>query len=533
MKNKWIILFLFSVIVFTGCEDVEIVEQEIVEQETEEQEFLSAVSQKNSSSANFQLVWEDNFNGSSIDGSKWSRITEGSPDWRKHMTTDNQVFDVSGGILNLKGIVNPDTQTDPRPYLTGGIWTRGKFDFTYGKVEVRAKYDSAQGSWPAIWLLGSTSTYGGWPDYGEIDLMEHLNFDGFFHSTIHSNVKSTPSTKTTTVNTGIFNTYGLEWYPDKLVFSLNGTNIFTYLRASGAGWQQWPFDLDFHLIISQQLGGSWVGNVNASQLPVDYEIDYVKYYEYVPNPPPPAGSNQYLKIQMNGSNANMWSHLTEVTLINGGTEYVLPLGHDAPAVLGDGVGVNGASSGYHGLGSNGLLVINLGQGYDFDAVKLGVYNGDSRIYSNVEASVSSDGVSYGAVVTENVQSSQIFTLSSNPNRYIKIQMNGSTTNIWNHLTEVTLINGGTEFVLTSGHNAPAILGDGVGVNGASSGYYGLGSGGLLVIDLGQGVTFDAVKLGVYNGDNRTYQNVEVSFSVDGVTYGAAVTNNVQNSQIFQ
>src|SRR5690606_7763238 len=149
-----------------------------------------------SASGDFQLIWEDDFNGSEIDTTKWSRISEGNPDWKKHMTTDDQVYDISGGYLYLKGIVNPDTQSDPRPYLTGGVWTRDKFNFTYGKVEVRAKMDSAQGCWPAIWLLGSTNEYGGWPDFGEIDIMEHLNFDSFIYSTIHSNTKSTPNSKT-------------------------------------------------------------------------------------------------------------------------------------------------------------------------------------------------------------------------------------------------------------------------------------------------------------------------------------------------
>ncbi|MCU4174262.1 glycoside hydrolase family 16 protein [Carboxylicivirga sp. N1Y90] len=532
MKNKWIILF--SMVIFMGCEDVA---QEITDKSSSEViQAPLAGSSYLKSAGDFQLVWQDDFDGSSIDASKWSRISEGTPDWKNYMTTDDQVYDVSGGYLHLKGIVNPNTQTDPRPYLTGGVWTQGKLDFTYGKVEVRAKMESAQGCWPAIWLLASTNTYGGWPDNGEIDLMEHLNFDGFIHSTIHSKIKMLPSTKTAKAVVGQFNTYGVEWYPERIVFTLNGVNTFTYSRALGADWKQWPFDQDFHIILSQQLGGSWVGNVNASHLPVDYVIDYVKYYEYAPSSvaAPPSGLNQYLKIQMNGSNVNQWSHLTEVTLINEGIEYVLPLGHNAPTNLGDGMGVNGASSGYFGLDANGQLEIDLGQGYAFDAIKLGVYNTDHRIYQNVEVSVSANGIAYGASVIHDVQNSNIFKVNTNPpaNQYIKIQMNGSTANTWDHLTEVTLISGGTEFVLSSGHDAPTVLGDGIGVNGASSGYYGLDASGLLVINLGQAIVFDALKLGVYNGDSRTYQNVEVSLSVDGVTYGTVQSHNIQNSQIF-
>ncbi|SFF97013.1 MULTISPECIES: glycoside hydrolase family 16 protein [Salegentibacter] len=518
MRKKWIILF--STILCLGCD----------RDEMDSTEQLASKTAHLTASANFQLFWEDDFDGSVLDTTKWSRITEGTPDWRNYMTTDDQVYEVSDGYLYLKGLVNTDTQTDPRPYLTGGVWTRDKFNFTYGKVEVRAKMESAQGSWPAIWLLGSTSEYGGWPDYGEIDIMEHLNFDNFIHSTIHSNTKSSPSTKTVNVNPGEFNTYGVEWYPNKIVFTINGTPTFTYHKEAGADWRQWPFDRDFHLILSQQLGGAWVGNVDSSQLPVDFVIDYVKYYEYIPAPSPPSGSDQYIKIQMNGSTTNNWSHLTEVTLINDGTQYTLPAGHNAPAVLGDGIGVNGSNTNYYGLDSDGKLIINLGQGYEFDAVKLGVYNGDIRIYEDVEVSVSADGNQYEDAVIKDIENFNTFSFTGY--KYIKIQMNGSTVNMWSHLTEVTLINEETEFVLPAGHNAPSILADGVGINGGSSGYYGLDSTGTLIIDLGQEISFDAIKLGAFNGDNRTYQDVEVSLSNDGVTYNSIGMQDVKDYRVF-
>ncbi|PRZ01639.1 glycosyl hydrolase family 16 [Marinilabilia salmonicolor] len=528
MKNKWIILF--CVVSLFGCEnkELETTNTTSVEQTSQPQSENNILK----SAGNFQLAWQDDFNESSLDENKWSRIPVGAPDWKNYMTTDDQVFELSDGYLYLKGITNPDTQADPRPYLTGGVWTRGKFNFTYGKVEVRAKMEAAQGCWPAIWLLGSTSEYGGWPDYGEIDLMEHLNFDNFIYSTIHSNTKSSPSSKTAAVNTGEFNVYGAEWYPDRIVFTINGTTTFTYYKETGADWRQWPFDRAFHIILSQQLGGSWVGNVNASHLPVDFIIDFVKYYEYIPNPTPPSGDNQLIKIQMNGNTVNSWDHLTEVTLIHEGTEYNLPVGHNAPSLLGDGIGINGASSNFYGLNENGLLEIDLGQGYEFDAVKLGVYNGDGRTYPNVEVSTSSDGSAYSIPVIQDVQSHATFTLNPIPNQYIKIQMHGSTANMWSHLTEVTLIQDGTEFVMPAGHDAPSVLGDGIGVNGASTGYFGLDSSGLLLINLGQAVLFDSLKLGVYNGGVRTYEDVEVSLSSDGVNYGLIETHDVQNYQVF-
>lgn len=83
----------------------------------------------------------------------------------------------------LIGIVNDDRAKDPVPYLTGGVHSKGKFDFHFGKVQIRARFKSAQGAWPALWMLGSK---GRWPGNGEIDLMEHLNFDEHVYQTVHS-----------------------------------------------------------------------------------------------------------------------------------------------------------------------------------------------------------------------------------------------------------------------------------------------------------------------------------------------------------
>lgn len=178
MKKHFLILS--TVLLALGCDKP--TDHQVEVSANAPQDIASTTAFLTTTSPNFQLIWQDDFNGSTLDTTKWSRITEGSPDWKNYMTDDDQVYDISNGHLHLKGIVNPDTQADPRPYLTGGVWTRGKFNFTYGKVEVRAKMDAAQGSWPAIWLLGSTNEYGGWPDYGEIDIMEHLNFDSFIYS---------------------------------------------------------------------------------------------------------------------------------------------------------------------------------------------------------------------------------------------------------------------------------------------------------------------------------------------------------------
>ncbi|MGW9687048.1 glycoside hydrolase family 16 protein [Flagellimonas sp. 2504JD1-5] len=235
----------------------------------------------------WKVVWEDHFITPILDENKWTKIPQGKADWNDQMTDkDARCFDWKDGKLHLNGIKNTDSLTDSRTYLTGGIYTKGKFAFQYGKIEIRAKLESAQGAWPAMWMLSEQNKYGAYPRNGEIDIMEHLNFDDIFYQTTHSyytlelkQKDNPPYYATTSFNKNEFNTFGLEWYPDKLVYTLNGTPTFTYPKVDGVDATQWPFDQPFYILIDQQLGGSWVGDVNLEQLPVRMIIDWVKVYQ--------------------------------------------------------------------------------------------------------------------------------------------------------------------------------------------------------------------------------------------------------------
>lgn len=235
---------------------------------------------------NWKLVWKDDFKGKTIDTAKWTRIPPGKSDWNRHMTQDDKCYELKDGLLYLKGIVNPDPSADERPFLTGGIWTKGKFAFQYGKIEIRAKLESAQGAWPAMWMLAEKDKYGKYPKNGEIDIMEHLNYDSIIYQTIHSwytlELKQADNPKhggTAVFNKDEFNVFGLKWYPDKIVYILNGRETFTYPRVQGVDASQWPFDQAFYILIDQQLGGNWVGKVKPETLPVNMIVDWVKVYQ--------------------------------------------------------------------------------------------------------------------------------------------------------------------------------------------------------------------------------------------------------------
>lgn len=241
----------------------------------------------------WNLIWEDDFGGNSLDTTKWTLINTNpairASDWNRHMISDGRVYSVKDGSLYLTAIRNPGIENDPRPYLTGGVDSRGKFSFLYGKVEICARKECAQGAWPALWMMPEEAFYGGWPHSGEIDLMEHLNFDGNIHYNVHTRYTNVAKNRSdprsgsseTLADVTQWNIYGLEWYPDVLIWTLNGEEVFRYPRLESADPEQiqWPFDRPFYFIFSQQLGGSWVGEVNPGQLPVSMVIDWVKVYQ--------------------------------------------------------------------------------------------------------------------------------------------------------------------------------------------------------------------------------------------------------------
>lgn len=244
------------------------------------------IQRKNGEKRDWKLVWEDNFSTTELDTSKWSKIPPNKADWGKYMSNSDECYSLSNNNLYLKGVVNYETSNDPRPFLTGGVYTKGKFAFQYGKIEIRAKLGSAQGAWPALWMLAEKNKYGAYPRNGEIDIMEHLNYDEIVYQTVHSyytlelkKSENPISHSNSKLNVDEFNVFGLEWYPNKLVYTLNGKETFVYPKVKGVDSLQWPFDQPFHILIDQQLGGKWVGKINPDDLPVEMIIDYVKIYQ--------------------------------------------------------------------------------------------------------------------------------------------------------------------------------------------------------------------------------------------------------------
>ena len=234
----------------------------------------------------WQMIWQDEFNYQGIpDKEKWAFSPRKSADWACYCTDSEANTFVQDGKLHLKAMLNTNA-SDSAKYATSCIRTKDKFSFKYGKIEVKAKLGKGKGSWPAIWMMPQDPQYGSWPHSGEIDIMEHLNYDSIVYQTIHSNYVDVQKKKekpvyyaTVPFTEDEYNIYGLEWYPDRLEFYLNGEKTFTYPKVEGADSKQWPFDQEFFIILDQALGGSWVGSIKDEDLPVEMLVDWVRVYQ--------------------------------------------------------------------------------------------------------------------------------------------------------------------------------------------------------------------------------------------------------------
>lgn len=232
----------------------------------------------------WELVWHDEFDGHELSDT-WTRIPcfPNPSEWNIYMSTDDRLFSVGHGRLTLYGLTNDFLPEDTAHYLTGGVYTRGKMYFERGRIDIRLRMDDARGAWPAAWLLPD----GPWPDDGEIDIMERLNYDSVAHQTVHSYTteydtlrrRSQPWGITAPIRKGKWNVYSVELHEDSLCFFINDRPTFTYRRQPEIGPEQFPYDRPMYLLIDMQLGAHWLGRINPRELPYRYEIDYVRFYK--------------------------------------------------------------------------------------------------------------------------------------------------------------------------------------------------------------------------------------------------------------
>jgi beta-glucanase (GH16 family) len=169
-------------------------------------------------------------------------------------------------------------------YTSASLTSRA--NWTYGRIEVRARLPKGRGTWPAVWTLGTNIAQAGWPACGEIDIMEHVGFDpGRVHANIHTtaynHVKKTNKGNNILVPgaDGDFHVYAATWTPDSIAMSVDGRQYFTFAKEPG-GDSVWPFDKPQYLILNLAIGGDWGGQrgIDDAAFPARYELDYVRVF---------------------------------------------------------------------------------------------------------------------------------------------------------------------------------------------------------------------------------------------------------------
>lgn len=246
-------------------------------------------------SAPWRLVWADEFNYKGLpDLEKWSYDVGGHGWGNKELQfyTDGRLENarVENGSLIIEARRD---NWENQEYTSARLVSKRKGDWTYGRFEVRAKLPTGKGAWPAIWMLPTGWSYGGWPKSGEIDIMEQVGFEpNVVHASVHTasynhsiNTQKTARTDVPNATTD-FNVYAVEWTPEEIRGYVNERLYFSFknerLTNTSADYKQWPFDQPFHLVLNIAVGGTWGGQqgVDPAVWPQRMEIDYVRVYSH-------------------------------------------------------------------------------------------------------------------------------------------------------------------------------------------------------------------------------------------------------------
>lgn len=240
--------------------------------------------------AQYSLVWQDDFNGTSVDPTRWEfQIGTGCPGLCGWGNNELQYYraenaTVAGGFLTITA---KQQSFGGKSYTSARLRSQGLADFTYGKIEMRAKLPIGRGLWPAFWMLPTNSPYGNWPVSGEIDIMEYIGQQPsqVFGTLHYGNPNQIYSSSSTSLTSGTFNddfhTFGIEWEPNQIRWLLDGVQYACKSNwiSSAAGYPA-PFDKPFHMLLNLAVGGNLPGPPDGSTVfPQSYVIDWVRVWQ--------------------------------------------------------------------------------------------------------------------------------------------------------------------------------------------------------------------------------------------------------------
>ena len=266
-----IILFLF---IFTACEPL----------------GLSPAPTPIEPVDGWELLWHDEFDEKAIDLSNWTYDLGGGGWGNGEMQTYTDTPEnahVEDGMLIISA-QKETLESGGINFTSARLKTQGLQTFQYGRIEARIKVPEGKGLWPAFWMLGENFPEVGWPDCGEIDIMEYVGREpdliiGTMHGPGYSGALGLSMWNRQDYDIADdFHTYAIEWDESQISWFYDGENYSTYTRDD-VGDRLWAFDQPFFIILNLAIGGTLGGIVTPdTEFPAQYMIDYVRVYEEIP-----------------------------------------------------------------------------------------------------------------------------------------------------------------------------------------------------------------------------------------------------------
>ncbi|MFN8375385.1 MAG: glycoside hydrolase family 16 protein [Anaerolineae bacterium] len=233
----------------------------------------------------YSLVWHDEFEGDTIDEDNWT-YDLGAGGWgngeAEYYTDRPENARVEDGMLVIEA---RQERYEESYYTSARLKTQGLQEFQYGRVEARLRVPAGRGLWPAFWMLGSNFQQVGWPDCGEIDIMEYIGREpdlilGTMHGPGYSGALGLSTWNRQEYDIADdFHTFAIEWDEDQITWFYDDVAYSTYTR-SDVGEREWVFDQPFFIILNLALGGQLSGPIGLDTVfPAQYLVDYVRVFQ--------------------------------------------------------------------------------------------------------------------------------------------------------------------------------------------------------------------------------------------------------------
>jgi len=247
-------------------------------------------------SREWNLLWADEFDGAAgtpVDTAHWTAEIGGhgwgNNEWEYYTDrVENASMDGAGNLAIVaieETLDNTTCHYGTCRFTSARLITRDKFEFTYGRVEARIRVPFGQGIWPAFWMLGADFNTVGWPNSGELDILEYIGREpntvfGTIHGPGYSGGEGIGASRVSDVPyADDFHVYAVEWDPEAIRWYVDG-ELFNMITPEDLGGDRWVFDHDFFLLLNLAVGGNWPGFPDeTTTFPQTLLVDYVRVYQ--------------------------------------------------------------------------------------------------------------------------------------------------------------------------------------------------------------------------------------------------------------